>query len=122
MSDLEYDRAQTQESQRVVSQEATAETSQAAGGLNTMATSQSETRWGVEEGAVAYKAQYEKNLQAVHDEVTALNQRLGAFVEALKASADSLEADEDDIVSAQLALQKKLDASTPAVPPADESS
>ena len=41
MSDLEYDRAQTQESQRVVSQEATAETSQAAGGLNTMATSQS---------------------------------------------------------------------------------
>ena len=71
MSDLEYDRAQTQESQRVVSQEATAETSQAAGGLNTMATSQSETRWGVEEGAVAYKAQYEKNLQAVHGEVPA---------------------------------------------------
>lgn len=116
MNDFKYDSAQTRASKDLVSQWAAPEATRAARRSGMMASSQNERRWGVEAGALAYKAQYEKNLNALHDDFHSLAEQLRVFVEALEHTVTSLESHEDDVVAAQRALMKRLESPEPSAP------
>ena len=73
----------------------------------------------MEAGALAYKAQYEKNLNALHDDFRSLAEQLRVFVEALEHTVTSLESHEDDVVAAQRALMKRLESPEPSAPTPD---
>ncbi|MDO5093680.1 MAG: hypothetical protein Q4D79_09725 [Propionibacteriaceae bacterium] len=107
-NEFEYDRSQTASSQKTMSDEAAPAAREIADLLETVATSQTERKWGVESGALDYKNRYERNLHTLRLEFLDLEKRIQDFVEALQASANALEANEQDAEAAQLALQQKL--------------
>lgn len=105
---FEYNREQTAKSQATIRDDAAPAARDIANYLENEGTSQSERKWGVEAGALAYKRNYEENLFVVRDEFLNLEKRLQEFVEALEESTRTLEANEQNTEEAQAILQQKL--------------
>ncbi len=76
-----------------------------------VSTSQTERRWGVEDGAVTFRKNYEQSLGALHHEFRAMDERLAEFVEALTAAKRAL--DDADNAAAEEIIKTRLRISPP---------
>lgn len=105
---FEYNREQTAKSQAIIHDDAAPAARDIANYLENQGTSQSERKWGVESGALQYKASYEKNLFILSENFLKLEERLQEFVEALAESAKTLEENEQNTEAVQVIIQQTL--------------
>lgn len=75
--------------------------------------SQTERRWGVEEGAVTFRKTYEQSMGALHHEFRAMDERLADFVAALtdakRALDDADNAAAEEIIKTRLRISPQED-------------
>lgn len=68
--------------------------------------SQTERRWGVEEGAVTFRKTYEQSMGALHHEFRAMTERIVDFIEALDAAKRAL--DDADNAAAEEIIKTRM--------------
>ena len=110
-----YDKNQTDQTEKTMRDEARPANYDLAKQFESMHDAQTESKWGVEDAAVAYRKSYQENLLIMRDEFQTLGDRIEKFVEALQDTVKAMENDEQDAEAIQANLQTKLQAA--AMPP-----
>ena len=105
-----YDKNQTDQTEKTMRDKAQPTNYALAKQFESMHDAQTESKWGVEDAAVAYKKNYQANLLIMRDEFQTLGDRIEKFVEALQDTVKAMENDEQDAEAIQENLQTKLQA------------
>ena len=105
-----YDKDQTAQTEKTMRDEASPANYDLAKQFESMHDAQTESKWGVEDAAVAYRKSYQQNLLLMRDEFKTLGERIDKFVEALQDTVKAMENDEQDAETIQTNLQTKLQA------------
>ena len=105
-----YDKNQTDQTEKTMRDEARPANYDLAKQFESMHDAQTESKWGVEDAAVAYRKSYQQNLLLMRDEFKTLGERIDKFVEALQDTVKAMENDEQDAETIQTNLQTKLQA------------
>ncbi len=104
----EYDRERIDAILKMMREDTSPAALSAADKLDTIASSQDERRWGVEDGARLFRDRYTGDRDALYRDFLALDRRILDFAQELAAMQTSLSEDEANIVGGQQSLLERI--------------